>query len=137
VVHVVTHRGGQPAVARAITGGQAQRLLAGLPAGQRDAVNQVVHAASAAGLNAAFLLAGALGLAGSLIVVAALRRPPSQPSPGARRPDAARVEAHPAGDGTVDIGPVHGGPVVAGPVDDGPVGGTTPRSAGAAEGAPV
>jgi hypothetical protein len=93
-------------------------------------VNQVVHAASAAGLNAAFLLAGALGLAGSLIVVAALRRPPSQP--GARRPDAARVEAHPAGDGTVDIGPVHGGPV-----DDGPVGGTTPRSAGAAEGAPV
>ena len=41
VVHVVTHRGGQPAVAHAITGGQAQRLLAGLPAGQRDAVNQV------------------------------------------------------------------------------------------------
>ena len=98
VVHVVTHRGGQPAVAHAITGGQAQRLLAGLPAGQRDAVNQVAHAASAAGLNAAFLLAGALGLAGSLIVVAALRRPPSQPPPpGARRPDAVRVEAHPAG----------------------------------------
>ena len=138
VVHVVTHRGGQPAVAHAITGGQAQRLLAGLPAGQRDAVNQVVHAASAAGLNAAFLLAGALGLAGSLIVVAALRRPPSQPPPpGARRPDAVRVEAHPAGAGTVDIGTVHGGPGDAGPVDDGLVGGTTPRSAGAAEGAPL
>jgi hypothetical protein len=101
-------------------------------------VDQVVHAASAAGLNAAFLLAGALGLAGSLIVVAALRRSPSQPSPaGARRPDAARVEAHPAGDGTVDTGPVHGGPIDTGPVDDGPGGGTTPRSAGAAEGAPV
>ena len=138
VVHVVTHRSGQPAVAHAITGGQAQRLLAGLPAGQRDAVDQVVHAASAAGLNAAFLLAGALGLAGSLIVVAALRRAPSQPSPaGARRPDAVRVEAHPAGDGTVGTGPVHGGPVVAGPGDVGPGGGTNPRSAGAAEGAPV
>ena len=138
VVHAVTHRGGQPAVAHAITGGQAQRLLAGLPAGQRDAVNQVVHAASAAGLNAAFLLAGALGLAGSLIVVATLRRPPSQPPPpGARRPDAVRVEAHPAGAGPVDIGTVHGGPGDGGPGDDGPVGGTTPRSAGAAEGAPV
>ena len=33
VAHVVTHRGGRPAVAQAISGGQAQRLLAGqLPA---------------------------------------------------------------------------------------------------------
>jgi hypothetical protein len=138
VGHVVAHQVGRPAVAQAISGGQAQRLLAGLPAGQRDTVDQVVHAASAAGLNAAFLLAGALGLAGSLIVVAALRRPPSQPPPaGARRPDAVRVEAHPAGADTVDIGTVHGGPGDAGPGDDGPVGGTTPRSVGAAEGAPV
>jgi hypothetical protein len=52
--------------------------LTGLPAGQWGALDQVVHAASAAGLNAAFLLAGALGLAGGLIVLAALRRPSSQ-----------------------------------------------------------
>ncbi len=91
VGHVVAHQGGRPAVAQAISGGQAQRLLAGLPAGQRDALDQVVHAASAAGLNAAFLLAGALGLAGSVIVLAAMRRRPSHPSsPGAGRPDAAR-----------------------------------------------
>ncbi len=80
-------RAPSPAVAQAISGGQAQRLLAGLPAGQRDALDQVVHAASAAGLNAAFLLAGALGLAGSVIVLAAMRRPPSHPSspaPGGR-----------------------------------------------------
>jgi hypothetical protein len=85
VGHVVAHQGGRPAVAQAISGGQAQRLLAGLPAGQRDALDQAVHAASAAGLNATFLLAGALGLAGSLIVLAAARRPPS------------RLEARPAG----------------------------------------
>ena len=72
VGHVVAHQGGRPAVAQAISGGQAQRLLA-VPAGQRDALDQVVHAASAAGLNAAFLLAGALGLAGSVIVLAAMR----------------------------------------------------------------
>jgi hypothetical protein len=90
VGQVVTHQGGRPSVAQAISGGQAQRLLAGLPAGQRDALNQVVHAASAAGLNAALLLAGALGLAGSLIVLATLRRPPSHPpSSGAGRLDAA------------------------------------------------
>jgi EmrB/QacA subfamily drug resistance transporter len=78
VGHVVAHQGGRPAVAQAISGGQAQRPLAGLPAGQRDTLDQAVHAASAAGLNAAFLLAGALGLAGSLIVLAAVRRPLSQ-----------------------------------------------------------
>jgi EmrB/QacA subfamily drug resistance transporter len=133
VVHVVTHRGGQPAVAHAITGGQAQRLLAGLPAGQRDALNQVVHAASAAGLNAALLLAGALGLAGSLIVLATLRHPPSHPpSSGAGRLDAARVEANPADDSTVDDGTVDDGTV-----DDGTGKGATPASTGAAESASV
>ena len=50
--------GGRPAVAQAISGGQAQRLLASVPAAQRGALDQVVHAASAAGLNRAFLLAG-------------------------------------------------------------------------------
>ena len=85
----VTQRGGRPALGPAISGGQAQRLLAAAPAGQRDALDQLVHAASAAGLNAAFLLAGALALAGSLIAAAAVRRPPSQPPAG--RPEAAPV----------------------------------------------
>ena len=57
----MAHQAGRLPVAQAISGGQAQRLLAGLPAGQRNALDQVVHAASAAGLNAAFLLAGARG----------------------------------------------------------------------------
>jgi hypothetical protein len=39
-----------------------------------------VHAASAAGLNGTFLLAGALGLAGGLIALAGLRHP-ARPDP--------------------------------------------------------
>ena len=98
VVHVVTQRSGQPAVAHAINGSQAQRLLDGLPAGQRDAVTRWCTRPRPP-LNAAFLLAGAWP-GGQLIVVApcAVRRPAV---PAGRRPDAVRVEAHPAGDGTV------------------------------------
>ena len=153
VGQVVAHQGGHPAVAQAISGGQAQRLLAGLPAGQRDALDQVVHAASAAGLDATFLLAGALGLAGSVIVLAAMRRLPSEPSwPGARRPDAARVEVSPVGGGPGGGGPVGGGPVGGGrvgggavdgvavhdgPAADGTGEGSTAQSTAATEGAPV
>jgi len=79
--HVVAAQGGHPAAAQAISGGQAQRLLASVPAGQRDGLDQVVHAASAAGLNGAFLLAGALGLAGAVVVLAAMHRPPTPPAP--------------------------------------------------------
>ncbi|HEY5351573.1 MAG TPA: MFS transporter [Streptosporangiaceae bacterium] len=78
--HVVAAQGGHPAAAQAISGGQAQRLLASVPAGQRNGLDQVVHAASAAGLNGAFLLAGALGLAGAVVVLAAMRRRPTQPA---------------------------------------------------------
>jgi predicted MFS family arabinose efflux permease len=138
VGHVVAHQSGRPAVARAISGGQAQRLLAGLPAAQRDALDQVVHAASAAGLNAAFLLAGALGLVGSVIVLAAMRRRPSQPSsPGGRRPDAVRVEVGPADDGTVDDGTVVDSSVIDSTVIDSPGEEATAQSTGATEGAPV
>jgi EmrB/QacA subfamily drug resistance transporter len=137
VGHVVAHRGGRPAVAQAISGGQAQRLLAGLPAGQRDALDQVVHAASAAGLNAAFLLAGALGLVGSVIVLAAMRRRSSRPSaPGAQGPDGARVDSSPAGGGPVDCGTGEGAtPQSTGLTPQST--GATPQSTGATEGAPV
>ena len=45
VAQVVAHRGGHPGVTQAVTGGQARRLLASVPAGQRAAADQVVHAA--------------------------------------------------------------------------------------------
>ena len=136
--HVVAQQGGRPAVAQAISGGQAQRLLAGLLPGQRDALDQVVHAASAAGLNAAFLLAGALGLAGSVIVLAAMRGRPSHPSsPGARQPDAAGVEASPADDGAAYDGAADAGTLHGGQVDNGTGEGTTPQSTGATESAAV
>ena len=143
VGHVVAYQGARPAVAQAISGGQAQRLLAGLPAGQRDPLDQVVRAAAAAGLNGAFLLAGALGLAGSVIVLAAMRHRPSRPSsPGARQLDPVRVDASPADDGVgegrpVDGVPVDRVPVDGGPVDDGTGEGATAQSTGATEGAPV
>ena len=77
--HEVAARGGRPAVAQAVSGGQAQRLLASVPAGQRAGLDQVVHAASAAGLNGAFLLAGVLGLAGAVVALAGLRHRPAPP----------------------------------------------------------
>jgi hypothetical protein len=95
VAQVVAHRGGHPGVVRAVTGGQARRLLASVPAGQRAAADQVVHAASAAGLNAAFLLAGALGLTGAVIVLAAMRRRPAPPpaaQAGPAQPEGAFAE---------------------------------------------
>ena len=96
VAHVVAHQGGRPAVAQAISGGQAQRLLAGQADGQRNALDQIVHAASAAGLNGTFLLAGVLGLAGAVIALSGLRRLPApaqavQPEPAER--EAAAVTA--------------------------------------------
>jgi len=95
VAQVVAHRGGHPGVVQAVTGGQARRLLASVPAGQRAAADQVVHAASAAGLNAAFLLAGALGLTGAVIVLAAMRRRPAPPpaaQAGPAQPEGASAE---------------------------------------------
>ena len=101
VAHVVAHRdGGRPVVAQAISGGQAQRLLPGQPAGQRDALGQVVHAASAAGLNGTFLLAGVLGLAGGLIALAGLRHPARLDPAG---PDSARLD--PAGPDSARLDP--------------------------------
>ncbi len=95
VAHVVAHQGGRPAMAQAVSGGQAQPLLAGQPAGQRDALDQIVHAASAAGLNGTFLLAGVLGLAGAVIALAGLHRrtaPPQGAQPAAVPPASARPE---------------------------------------------
>ena len=83
-------RGGRPAVAQAISGGQAQRLLAGQPAGQRDALDQIVHAASAAAYGT-FLLAGVPGSAGAVIALAGLSRRPARRGPPSPRPPARHV----------------------------------------------
>ncbi len=91
VAHVVARGGGRAGVAQAISGGQAQRLLASVPAAQRGPLDQVAHAASAAGLNGAFLLAGGIGLAGSVIALAGVRRRPVRPD--APQPGVAKTEA--------------------------------------------
>ena len=101
--HEVVARGGRPSVAQAVSGGQAQRLLASVPAGQRPGLDQIVHAASAAGLNGAFLLAGALGLAGAVVALAGLRRRPTLPD-AFRRQDAGQTAARPE---AVQPDPVH------------------------------
>ncbi len=109
VAHVVAHRGGHPGVAQAITGGQARGLLASVPAGQRAVADQVAHAASAAGLNAAFLLAGALGLTGAVIVLAAMRRQPAPPPAAQAAP--AQPEGAPAEGAPAEGAPAEGAPV--------------------------
>jgi predicted MFS family arabinose efflux permease len=77
MTHVITGRGGRASLAQAISGGQARRLLAATPAAQRGPLEEIVHAATASGLDACFLVAGVLGLAGGLIAIAMIRRPPA------------------------------------------------------------
>lgn len=72
--------------ARMVTGGQAQRLLSGVPPARRPAAVGAVHAAFAAGLNEVLVVAGATGLAGAVIAGMALRRsyqPQAAPRPAA------------------------------------------------------
>jgi EmrB/QacA subfamily drug resistance transporter len=75
MTHVITGRGARAAVAQAISGGQARSLLAATPPAHRGALDEIIHAATASGLDACFLVAGLLGLAGSLIAVIMIRRP--------------------------------------------------------------
>src|SRR3984957_2290700 len=72
---VLAARGAASGVAPAVTGGQARAGLAHVPAAQRAGLDQAVHAAAAAGLNLAFLVAGLLGLAGAVIAALTMRRP--------------------------------------------------------------
>jgi hypothetical protein len=81
--------------APAISGGQAQAALAQVPAAQRGTVDHLVHAASASGLNAALLIAAALGLAGAAIAILTMRRPASAAPGSGSRHDAG---PRPAGD---------------------------------------
>jgi hypothetical protein len=75
MAHVLAAHGGSPSIAAAISGGQAQAVLAHAPAGQRGPLDQLIRIASASGLNAALIVAGLLGLAGGLAAIVAIRRP--------------------------------------------------------------
>ena len=89
MTHVITGRGGRPALAQAISGGQARAVLGVAPAGQRGALDQLIHTATASGLNACFVVAAVLGLAGGLISIAMIRRP----APAAAHPTPASTPA--------------------------------------------
>jgi EmrB/QacA subfamily drug resistance transporter len=107
--HVLARHGVPARVAPAVTGGQARAVLAAVPAAQRAGLDHVVHAASAAGLNLTFLVAGLLGLAGAVVAALTLRRPaPAWSGPaaagsgddaGAAGREAPRPAAEPAGGG--------------------------------------
>jgi EmrB/QacA subfamily drug resistance transporter len=99
VAHLLAARGG-PAAARAISGGQAQAVLGRVPAPQRDQFDQLIHAASAGGLNAALLIAGGLGLAGAVIAILTMRRPAAagdQDAAGSRSSAVSPGDSVPAG----------------------------------------
>ncbi len=49
--------------------------------GQPEALDQLIHAASTSGLNAAFLLAGLLGITGGIVAILTMRRPFAPPRP--------------------------------------------------------
>jgi EmrB/QacA subfamily drug resistance transporter len=79
---VLTAAGTRSSFGPAISGGQARAVLGQVPVAQRGALDQLIHTASAAGLNGSFLLAGLLGIAGSLVAVVTMRRPaPASPQP--------------------------------------------------------
>jgi EmrB/QacA subfamily drug resistance transporter len=93
-------RGGIGAVAPAVSGGQAQAVLAHVPSAQRGLLDHLVHAATASGLNQALLVAGLLGLAAALVTIVTVRRPvspqaPDQHTPAGREPGA-QATARPA-----------------------------------------
>lgn len=58
-------------------------MLGHAPAAQRGALSPLIHAASAAGLNGAFVLAGLLGIAGGIVAILTMRRPAAPPQPAA------------------------------------------------------
>jgi EmrB/QacA subfamily drug resistance transporter len=78
--------GGIGAVAPAVSGGQAQAVLAHVPGAQRGLLDQLIHAATASGLNQALLVAGLLGLAAALVTIVTVRRPVSPQAPDQHTP---------------------------------------------------
>ena len=77
--------------ARAVAGGQAPELLARVPSAGRDAFAGSVHAAAAGGVQGAFAISGAVGLAAAVLVLV-LMRPAAVPA-AATEPAAERALA--------------------------------------------
>ena len=82
-------------VASALSGGRAQAVLAQAPSAQHDAVQQLVHASFAAGLDRVYEIAGATGIVAGLLVFALVRRgePPAWQKQAAPADAAAAAEA--------------------------------------------
>ena len=66
------------AATHAITGGGSQGLLHAAPPGARPALQHAIDTAFAAGLHTTYLLATGIGLLGTVIVVATVRKPEPQ-----------------------------------------------------------
>jgi hypothetical protein len=71
-------------VARRLVGGLAHAIVAQAPPGRRDALDTAIHSAFASGLNTAMVVAGAVGIAGALLVALAVR--PEREPVGERAP---------------------------------------------------
>jgi MFS family permease len=70
---------GSSRVATAVSGGQAQHILAVLPLARRQAATTAIHAAFASGLNTIFIVSGVIALAAGVSTIVLLR--PSRPVP--------------------------------------------------------
>ncbi|OPC79248.1 MFS transporter [Embleya scabrispora] len=70
------------ATAEALGGGRAQQLVATAPAGGRDAVVDTIREAFASGLDRAFLLCGALGLAAGVLALLTVPKAAHAPAAG-------------------------------------------------------
>jgi hypothetical protein len=60
-------------VARALSGGQAPRLLAGVPAAERAALDRSLHAAAVSGVQWAYLISGVAGVVAGVAVLVLMR----------------------------------------------------------------
>jgi EmrB/QacA subfamily drug resistance transporter len=112
MAHVLAAHGGSPSIAAAISGGQAQAVLAHAPASQRGPLDQLIRIASASGLNAALIVAGLLGLAGGLAAIVAIRGPAPAAGPASAAGPAAPANAAESASGLDRIASPHGHPGV-------------------------
>jgi hypothetical protein len=83
------------ALGRAVAGGQARAIIQTVPTATRPALDHVIHAAFASGLNGALLISGIAGLLGAAITLIALRprvRPDDMRNTTPERPVGERVE---------------------------------------------
>lgn len=84
IAHVVTAGRAHSSLAGVIARGRTPAVLAAAPPRQRGQLDTLIHAASAAGLNAALTVAGAAELVGAVVAVTLIRgqrNPAAQSAP--------------------------------------------------------